>query len=118
MSHSFDDFRHEELRRLAIKRCVDPTPTEDLVLGRASSSDDGDAKESNDRPTIRADLVRWLVSDSSAWQYIDPLGVRLANVTLEEPLNLNSCQPQFPIKFEYCTFNVAFSLGRVNTISI
>jgi hypothetical protein len=109
MPPTSDDARFSELEHLAIKRFAELTDPEALLLRRVCSGDDKESTESHDRPTIRAEVVRWLIADRAAWPYIDPLGVRLANVTFAEALNLNSCDPPFPVEFEYCTFKSVLS---------
>jgi hypothetical protein len=61
------------------------------------------------RPAIRAAFLRWLATDELAAQQIDPVGIRVANSTFSEPLDLDYCSISFPLRFAFCTFQEAVS---------
>jgi hypothetical protein len=116
-----DQIREKKLIDLA-KACFDPPPTaaeEKVLRDSASSSSNPDAQAANtQRPEIRPDLVRWLVTDKEAAANIDPKGLRAFGITLPDKLDLQNCRVLVPLHFQNCTIKSEIDLRSAETRSV
>jgi len=112
MSRPFETARFEALKRLAAKNYGKTTRAENEVLRRSASTENDDPRESRERLEIRAEFLRWLATDKEGAANIDALGIRVANITIVTPLELDYCKLTFPLRFDYCTF-----LGPLSFVS-
>lgn len=55
--------------------------------------------ETEPRPPVRPELLRWLMTDSDAVKFIDPKGIRIWSVSITAPLDLQSCTIPHPVHF-------------------
>ncbi len=110
MSLPFETARFEALKKLAAKNYGKTTQAENEVLRRSASTENNDPQESDEQPEIRAEFLRWLATDKDAAVHIDALGIRVANMTVATPLELDYCKLTFPLRFDYCIFRYALSL--------
>lgn len=55
------------------------------------------------RPPVRAEFLRWLMTDLDAAKFIDPIGIRISSVSIPTPLDLQSCTIPHPLHFLWCT---------------
>ena len=58
--------RFDALRKLAAERFGPITPSEEQVLRLSSSIQNPASSESKDRPEVRAEFLRWIVTDNEA----------------------------------------------------
>jgi hypothetical protein len=99
-----EDERYRALQALAAKRFGKITPTEDGILQTSASTTNSTPGENKDRATARSQFLRWLLTEKDVLPHIDPLGLRVDNVTLKDELDLQSCTIPFPLRFDHCTF--------------
>ena len=100
-----DSIRLTSLRNLAKERYGEINVAEDKVLRFSTSSDDVKQPEPKTLPTIHAAFLRWLATDKDAARHIDPLGIRVAYVVMDEILNLDFCELSVPLRFFFCDFH-------------
>lgn len=55
------------------------------------------------RPSVRSELLRWLMTDSEAANFNDPKGIRIWSVTIPSSLDLQSCTILHPVHFLWST---------------
>lgn len=104
-----DNFRAERLIALARTR-FDPSLTEaelQVLMNSASSEDSKDSEAAPPdqmRPVVRAQFLRWLVTDREPAAFIDQKGVRANGAKISSDLDLSECHLSFPIVFRFCLF--------------
>lgn len=96
--------RIESLKKLARERYGELTEAESGILQRSASDEDFQVADSNLRPDVHADFLRWLATDKEAAGLIDPLGIRVNNANISSFLDLNHVTIAFPLQFQFCTF--------------
>lgn len=69
---------------------------------------------------IRADLIRWLCTDSEAASRVDPMGIQIAAARISGSLNLSCVAIRFPLRFICCRFfgGVSFSEAELKSLSL
>jgi hypothetical protein len=117
LTPKLDTIRAQELIDLAHQHFSDGLfEAEKKVLSDSAGSGfpDGPGEGSN-QPLVRAQFLRWLMSDDSARRYIDPRGIRVWGATIADELNIGDCSIPFPLDFRGCIFQKAFSLVAAET---
>ena len=71
-----------------------------------------------DKPTIRAEFLRWLATDSEAASLIDPKGIRVLAATIPIDLDLRGCQISHQLYFHACEFHGRINLMNARTRSL
>lgn len=71
-----------------------------------------------DKPTIRAEFLRWLATDSEAALLIDPKGIRVLAATIPIDLDLRGCQISHQLYFHACEFHGRIDLMNASTRSL
>ena len=66
--------------------------------------------ETEPRPPVRPDFLRWLMTDPEAAKFIDPKGIRIWSVSIPAPLDLQGCSIQHALYFFSITFEAEFAL--------
>ncbi|MDT8069202.1 MAG: hypothetical protein ROO76_13635 [Terriglobia bacterium] len=103
MSLPIERVRIEALSKLAVERVGAITDAEEKVL-QASAARHRNPQKSERRPEVRSEFLRWLITDRDAANYIDPLGIFVANATISSSLELQFCSAPWPLIFVSCTF--------------
>jgi hypothetical protein len=112
-----DSIRAQKLIELAHQRFSDHlTEAEKRVLRDSASSTSPDITDDGcDLPLIRAKLIRWVVGDEEAREFIDPRGVRVWCAAIADEVSLSDCLIPFPLDFRRCDFAEALSLVAAET---
>jgi sRNA-binding regulator protein Hfq len=63
-----------------------------------------------ERPPVRPDFLRWLMTDSEAAKFTDPKGVRLWSITIPAPLDLQGCTVLHPLHILWSTIEAELYL--------
>jgi hypothetical protein len=115
-----DHIRARNLRQLARKHYdTRLTEAEIKILNDSASSADTEAPKADaQRLSICSDFVRWLATDPEAVSFIDPKGLRVYGITLEETLDLRRCRIDCSLDFSRCTFEKDIDLRQVNVRGI
>src|ERR1700683_2412570 len=75
-----------------------------VLQDSASSNDAPPICDSQDRPLVRPEFLRWLATDKRAAEHIDPKGIRVISATIPGPLDLAFCNVSSMLVFHCCTF--------------
>ena len=59
---------------------------------------------------MRPDFLRWLATDPSAQEFIDPQGIRVVSAIIANTLDLSFCKVSQLLQFRDCIFNELFVL--------
>ena len=113
--------RFAELISLAEQEFGELTPAEEMLV--KTSTGPGIAlrydepcldkwEEWPDESVVRADLIRWLVADSSAREFIDASGIGIEFVRIEGNLSLDELDIPFPIQLTMCIIPGEIHLQR------
>jgi hypothetical protein len=89
-----DEMRARKLEELARAK-FDPEISEaeiKVLQDSASSQDVDDPGEDAARPVVRAEFLRWLVTDAEAVAWLDPKGLRVVGATIPTELDLAECR--------------------------
>jgi hypothetical protein len=100
-----DQIRAEKLLASARER-FDPTlkdAEEKLLRDSARAVSDRPGPD-EPRQSVRSELVRWLLTDREAAEFIDARGVWVSSVTFNTKLDLSYCSIGFPLYFVNCEF--------------
>lgn len=113
---SSDESRMDRLIALAGERLgVAPLPSESKILREsASSSDLPGTIDSELRLPVRAEFLRWLLTDHDAANFIDPKGIRILSATIQGQLDLSFCNIAPMLVFNQCTFQDSLLLLHSN----
>ncbi|MGB6134315.1 MAG: hypothetical protein WBG54_21245 [Acidobacteriaceae bacterium] len=65
---------------------------------------------SEPRPSVRPDFLRWLMTDPDAAKFIDPKGVRIWSVSVCAPLDLQGCSVPHSLHLLGSTLEAEFAL--------
>jgi hypothetical protein len=101
-----DEMRARKLEELARAK-FDPEISEaesNILRDSASSLDVDDPGEDAARPVVRAEFLRWLVTDAEAVKWLDPKGLRVVGATIPTKLDLAECRELPVLFFARCTF--------------
>ena len=112
-----DQIRADKLVELACAR-FDSAPSEaELKVLRDSASSLNPDVPAADAPLlpIRAEFVRWLMTDLEAAPQIDQRGLRAWGVTVRGPLDLQGCCLNAHLSFVYSTFEQVVDLRYAQT---
>jgi hypothetical protein len=115
-----DHIRARNLRQLARQHYnTRLTESEIKILNDSASSVDPEAPKADaQRLSIRSDFVRWLATDPEAVPFIDPKGLRVYGITLEEALDLKKCRIDCSLDFSRCTFEKDMDLRQMKVRGI
>lgn len=109
-----ESIRSESLIRIACER-FDPelTPQERAILKASVSADRQISTDTpSERLPVRPAFLRWLATDQDANQLVDPLGIRVRHVKIDDTLDFRRCRIALPWFFEDCIFSKNFLLDR------
>ena len=70
--------------------------------------------DSERKPTIRPEFLRWLATDPEAAALIDPKGIRVLSATIPGRLDLHACHISRPLKFLQCNFQEDICLATAD----
>src|ERR1700722_2955901 len=118
MPEAIEKRRFTALRKLAAERYGKITGYEAQVLQRAASSDYSEITDSKERPEVRGEFLRWLITDKEAVGEIDPLGIRVWNATISDPLFFTNCKIPFPLELRFCTLKSGINLQWAEVASV
>jgi hypothetical protein len=115
-----DQIRETKLIELAKTRFESDLSDAELKVlhDSASSEDPPEPDEKAPRPEVRSTFLRWLATDPEAASHIDPKGLRVFGVTLEEVLDLQGCQIITPLNFHGCVMKAGVNLRFAETRDI
>ncbi|MGA7220204.1 MAG: hypothetical protein WBX38_17945 [Candidatus Sulfotelmatobacter sp.] len=101
-----DAIRAQKLIELAHQRFSDHLQeAEERVLKDSASSKFPVIADANSaHPPVRAQFIRWVISDEEARKYIDPRGIRMWCAAIAEEVSLSDCRIPFPLDFRGCDF--------------
>ncbi len=71
--------------------------------------------DKNENAIIQAHLIRWIITDPEARNFIDPYGLRIEGAKIEGNLNLDSVAIPFPLVLRRCFFNGDIILTDADT---
>jgi hypothetical protein len=86
----FEQSRYEHLVELA-RTHFDAQlaqPEARILMHSAAAYFLPEPSETESRPNVRPEFLRWLLTDAEAARFIDPKGVRIWSVTIPAPLDL------------------------------
>jgi hypothetical protein len=66
--------------------------------------------ETEPRPPVRSEPLRWLMTDHEAAKFIDPKGIRIWSVSIPTPLDLQSCTIPHTVHFLWSTVEAELAL--------
>jgi len=115
-----DEMRAQKLKELARGK-FDPEISEaeiKVLQDSASSLDVDDPGEDAARPVVRAEFLRWLVTDAEAVAWLDPKGLRVVGATIPTELDLAECRELPVLVFARCTFQGRIQLRSAETKGI
>ena len=97
----FEQGRFDSLVKLARTRFdVEITqPEARILMHSAAAYFLPEPSETESRPNVRPEFLRWLITDAEAAKFIDPKGVRIWSVTIPAPLDLQGCTIPHPVHF-------------------
>jgi hypothetical protein len=98
--------RFRSLLALAQRQFPEPLlRTEQRLLQQSVMAGDvANVFQGQSRTSVRAEFLRWLVTDAQAAEFIDPKGVRIASVTIAGDLDLEGCGIAHRLHFLACAF--------------
>lgn len=101
-----DRIRNEKLIKLACGRFDSDLADAELKILRDSASSIAPSvpSESGPRPEVRAEFIRWLVTDQEASALIDPKGFIVQGVAVSGTLDLLRCRSLLSLSFIRCDF--------------
>ena len=94
----FGEFRQAEAKKPEAER-RDPVTLQNLAIREQAAADAA--------PTIRADLIRFLVRGGNEDHPVDPYGVRLTGARITETLTLEGCRDLRTLRLIACHFDEA-----------
>ena len=105
MLRPFEQERFHQLVELARNRfdAVLTQPEARVLIHSAAAYSLGTPSAQEPRPPVRAEFLRWLMTDVDAANFIDPIGIRISSVTILTPLDLQSCIIPRPLHFLWST---------------
>ena len=71
-----------------------------------------------DNKKIRANVIKWIITDSEASKYLALKGLTIKNATISGHLDLESQKINFPLTFRKCTFDEGVNLKLSDTKSL
>jgi hypothetical protein len=75
-----------------------------LLQQSVMAGDVANVFQGQSRTSVRAEFLRWLITDAKAAEFIDPKGVRIASVTIAGDLDLEGCRIAHRLHFLACAF--------------
>ena len=112
MLRPFEQERFNRLVELARSRfdTALTQPEARVLIHSAAARHLPEPTETEPRPPVRPELLRWLMTDPEATKFIDPKGIRIWSVSIPAPLDLQSCTIPHSVHFLWSTVEAELAL--------